>query len=580
MKKRMHLHHEEANALKICDLVIRNARLVNVLSGEIEDDVDIAICGDEIVGVGCGYKASKTIDAHGRFVYPGFIDAHIHLESTKLSVQEAARLMAPCGTAAVITDPHEIGNVAGLEGLEFQRASAQNNDYIDVFFVAPSCVPTLSDPTIETAPATLDGKTLRDFANHEDVVGLGEVMNVPGILTRDPSVIEKITEFQKRGLVIDGHAPLLSGANLNACVYAGIQSDHESTQLDEAREKLRRGMVVMIREGSSEKNLDALLPLVNGHNTMRLMFASDDLDPSDLKTRGHINHLVRRTVAAGIDPICAIQMATLSPALYFGLQKRYGAIFAGAAANLVIAQDLQEFQPDIVLHQGRVVFENHQLVPQNTHPIPTLHNTMRAKFPALEQLAVKAENGKKIRVIELVPEQILTREIELEPQIENHHIVPDPKRDIAKVCVFERHRESGAFAVGFVRGFGIQRGAFGSSVSHDSHHLIVVGSCDEDILKCAQIIQKMKGGQAAVCAQNQATLPLPIAGLMSPKDADCVIQDEKNSTISAIKSSVSRAKDPWPPSASSRSPSSQKFESPIRGCSPSNPTDIPRNSPY
>ncbi|MBQ9395610.1 MAG: adenine deaminase [Proteobacteria bacterium] len=516
----------EANAEKESDLLLTHCRLVNVLSGEIEPDVDIAICGREIVGVGSGYRAKRVIDVGGRYVYPGFIDAHIHLESTKLTIPEVARLMARFGTSTVITDPHEISNVAALDGLSYQIDSARHNGYINVFFVAPSCVPTLTDMSIESAPSVLDPDKLRMAMAQKEVVGLGEVMNVPGILMGDATVLEKISDFRSRGLVIDGHAPLVSGPALNTCVYMGVQSDHESTNIDEAREKLRRGMYIMIREGSSEKNLDALLPLVNARNTGRMMFASDDLDPTDLKSRGHINHLVKRAVAAGLDPIAAIQMATLSPAMYFGLQNRLGAIFAGAQADIVIASDLSSFEPDIVLHEGRIVFENGAIQPAGTPHKVYLHSTMNVVLPSLDALAVHAETGQKLRAIQLVPGQILTRQIEFDPTIVNGMVQADKSMDIAKVCVFERHHGSGAFGKAFVRGFGLQCGAIGSSVGHDSHNMVVVGMDDASILQCARMIQKMGGGQAAVLGDESAVLPLPVAGLMSDRTADEVIRDE------------------------------------------------------
>ena len=518
-------YRNEANAQAPADLLITHCRLVNVLSGEIEEDTDIAICGSQIVGVGHGYHAQRTIDAAGRYVYPGLIDAHIHLESTKLTIPQACRLMARFGTSAVITDPHEIGNVAALDGLAYQMDSAADNGYINVFFVAPSCVPTLTDMSIESAPSALDPDKLRMIAEHEDVVGLGEVMNVPGILMGIPEVIEKIEDYRSRGLVVDGHAPLVSGPALNACIYMGVQSDHESTHLEEAREKLRRGMFVMIREGSSEKNLDELISLVNPHNARRLMFASDDLDPTDMIGRGHINHLVKRAVAAGVDPICALQMATLNPATYFGIGDRLGAIFAGAQADIVIAPDLVEFSPDIVIHEGRVVFDGNLLPagsPKNIH----LRPTMNVRLPALAELAVTGEPGRDARVIDLVPGQILTRQSFIAPLIADGLMLADPSRDIAKVCVFERHRGSGSFGIAFVRGFGIQKGAIGSSVGHDSHNMVVVGTNDADMMRCAEIIRDMGGGQAAVLGRESRTLPLPVAGLMSDKPAEQVIEDE------------------------------------------------------
>lgn len=517
---------KEAQGFERADLVIRNCRLVNVLSGEIENGVDIAIKGDQIVGIGHEYKGHRELDAAGRYVYPALIDAHIHLESTKLTVREAGRMMARFGTGTVVTDPHEIGNVAGLEGIGFQMDSAKDNGFINVCFVAPSCVPTLNDPAIETAPSDLDTVKLCMTAAHSSVVGLGEVMNVPGILMGDAGVHGKIRNYRERGLAIDGHAPMVSGAALNACVYAGIQSDHESTSLEEAREKLRRGMVVMIREGSSEKNLDTLLPLVNPHNVSRLMFASDDLDPSDLAERGHINHLVRRAVSAGLDPVTAVQMATLSPASYFGILHRVGAIYAGAQADLVVAQNLVDFIPDIVLHGGDIVFENDHVSERPMACTPHLRPTMNVKLPELEAFRVPAEPGTKLRIIELVPGQILTREKICEAIIKDGEAIASPESDLLKVCVFDRHRGSGSFGIGFVRGYGMKHGAVGSSVGHDSHNLVIVGTNDADMLKCAELIRDLGGGQAGVCGDKSCALPLPIAGLMSDKTADEVIKLE------------------------------------------------------
>ncbi len=517
----------EANAQTPADLLLKNCNLVNVLSGEIEENIDIAICGKEIVGVGPGYSAKEVIDVQGKYVFPGFIDAHIHLESTKLTIGQAARLMARFGTSTVITDPHEIGNVAALDGISYQMDSAKNNGYINVFFVAPSCAPTLTDMSIESAPSVLGPDKLRMVAAQKEVVGLGEVMNVPGILMGDPTVLEKMADYRERGLVIDGHAPLVSGPALNTCIYMGVQSDHESTNLAEAREKLRRGMFVMIREGSSEKNLDALLPLINGKNGSRLMFASDDLDPTDLMARGHINHIVKRAVAAGIDPICAIQMATLSPACYFGLQNRLGAIFAGAQADIVIAPDLVHFEPDTVIHEGKIVFQNGKLLPAGNNNVIHLRPTLNVRLPKLEDLAILASNGLKYRAIELVPGQILTLESSFDPKIVDGCVVPDADKDIAKVCVFERHKGSGAFGKAFVKGFGLKRGAIGSSVGHDSHNMVVVGMNDEDIIRCAEAIRDMGGGQAAVFGDEIKRLPLPVAGLMSDDTAENVIALEK-----------------------------------------------------
>lgn len=514
------------------DVVLRNCRLVNVLSGEIEDGVDIAIGGERIVGVGKGYRARCVIDCEGSYAYPGLIDAHIHLESTKLTIGEASRIMSRYGTTAIVTDPHEIANVAGLAGFMYQYESARQNCLIDVYFTAPSCVPTLSDASIETAGANLDAETLSLLARLPSVVGLGELMNVPGVLNGDAKVLKKIDTFLSMGKVVDGHCPMLSGQALNAYVAAGISSDHESTSLEEAREKLRRGMFIMIREGSSERNLEALLPLVDekGRNVSRLMFASDDLDPLDLCRRGHINGMLRRAVLAGIDPVMAVQMATSSPARYFGLDREIGAIAPGMRANIVISDDLTDFCPRYVVFHGCVREIESMGLRRDNGVSPYLHPTMNASLPDIEALRVPYREGMRLRTIDLVERQIVTKEGETIPRVVGGYVEASPVDDVAKVCVFDRHRASGAFGLGFVRGFGLKRGAIGSSVVHDSHHLIVVGADDVSILACARRIMDMGGGQAAVCGEEFAQLALPVGGLMSGACAEAVCHDEENLT--------------------------------------------------
>ena len=520
---------DAAAGRKAADVVLRHCRLVNVLSGEIEENVDIAIAGTEIVGVGKDYEAAHEVDVAGRYVYPGLIDAHIHLESTKLTVAEAGRLMARYGTSAVITDPHEIANVAGLDGIGFMMDMARDCGFIDVFFTAPSCVPALNDAAIETFASELAPDKLRMLQSSKRVVGLGEMMNVPGIVSGDACVAQKLADFADRG-VLDGHAPMVSGKTLNACIYMGIQSDHESTTLEEAREKLRRGMVVMIREGSSEHNLDALLPLVSTRNSSRIMFASDDLDPSDMMRRGHINHLVKRAVARGIDPVVALQMATINPANYFGLSRRMGAIFPGADANIVVSRDLENFEPDFVIHRGQIVYKNGQTANANRPGVHRLRPTMNMQIPAIGALMIRMEFPEQAHLIDLVPGQITTRAAKFIPKQVNGLAVADPANGIAKVCVFDRHRCSGGIGRGFVRGFGIKYGAIGSSVGHDSHNLIVVGVSDGAMLRCAQAIVDMGGGQAAVLGDETGDiirLPLPLGGLMSTATYEEVIAQEQ-----------------------------------------------------
>ncbi len=505
-------------------MLLKNLKLVNVLSGEIESNVEILIKGDKIAEVGTGLSDDEVIDLGGRYVYPALIDAHIHLESTKLTVGEAARVMARFGTGAVVTDPHEIANVSGLDGLRYQRECAADNGRIHVFFTAPSCVPALKDAAIETFGNDLGPAELRTLLNDDNVVALGEMMNVPGVIFKNDEVLQKIADFKAAGRVIDGHAPMVGGSTLNTCIAAGISSDHESTSLDEAREKLRRGMDLMIREGSSERNLDALLPLVNEFNASHFMFASDDLDPSDMMARGHINHLVARAVKAGMSPIRALQIATINAARHFKVDDRVGAIRPGANANLVVADDLTEFMPVHVLHDGRFVVRDGAEIPVKPSAPHTLAPAMHVVLPDKAALAVPAKAG-QARAMGIVPGQILTTVERFDPVVKDGNVVPSG--DFAKVCVFERHKNSGSFGVTFVKGFGIQRGAIGSSVGHDSHNIVVVGMNDDDIMRCAAIIRDMNGGQAAVLGEQTATLPLPVAGLMSDQTAENVVKAEK-----------------------------------------------------
>ena len=509
------------------DLILKNARLVNVLSGEIEENATIAIAGQRIAGIGPKYEAENVVDLEGCYVYPALIDAHIHLESTKLTVREAARVLAGFGTGSVVTDPHEIANVCGMDGIDFQMQCGRTNGFINVYFTAPSCVPALKDPAIETFANDLGPDALKKLLDEHDVIALGEMMNVPGIMMHDPEVMQKIKDFIDHNRTIDGHAPMVLGQTLQRCIFEGVDSDHESTCADEALEKLRRGIHIMIREGSSERNLDALLHIVNEFNAANFSFASDDLDPTDLLSRGHINHLVSRAVKAGMNPVRALQLATINPARHFHLDRAVGAIRPGLFADLVVAPDLVSFIPKDVMHHGQFVIKNQQEVPQPEPPRPCLAPAMRVALPNVSELAIPNVPGKKAHALSLVPGQILTNDILFYPRVHDGFALPDPAQNIAKVCVFERHKTSGAFGKAFVHGFGMKHGAMGSSVGHDSHNIVVVGMNDADIMHVAQIIRDMNGGQAACLGDDVECLPLPIAGLMSDRTAKDVVDAEK-----------------------------------------------------
>lgn len=518
-------YRECALGVKKSRYLLTNCKLVNVLSGKVENNASIAIAGRRIVGIG-DYQADEVIDLKGQYVYPGLMDSHIHLESTKMTIPECARVMSRFGTTAVFTDPHEIANVASVEGVSFQLDTSKYNERMSVFFTVPSCVPALPDPEIETFAAYMGPTKLKTFFNNRWFVVLGEMMNMPGVIYGDKKVLAKIDAFREKGLPIDGHAPMLRGKELNTYIYLGIRSDHESTSAEEAQEKLDRGMHIMIREGSTESNLLDLLPVITPLSSPRLMFASDDIDPVDLVERGHINYILKTAVANGIDPMMALQMATINVANYFRLRDS-GAIFPGAWADLVVAPDLKDFMPTSVMRGGQFIFRDGKELQVGTKIDRYLRSMMNVTLPAIEGIKVPDQPGKKIRVIEIIENQIVTNEKIIEPDRKDGCVIADADKDIAKVCVFERHRNSESFAVGFIKGLGLKRGAIGSSVAHDSHNIIVAGIDDESIMAVARRIAELNGGQVAACVNGMAEIPLPIAGLMSDKSYEVVAAQEK-----------------------------------------------------
>ncbi|UCC83352.1 MAG: adenine deaminase [Gemmatimonadota bacterium] len=488
------------------DLVLRNARLVNVRSGEIHD-AEVAIYGGRIAGFG-EYEAAETIDLKGAYVCPGLIDAHVHIESSMVSVPEFARAIVPRGTTAVVTDPHEIANVLGVPGIRYMLASAERLP-LHVFVMASSCVPATH---METAGAKLDAADLEGLFEHPRVIGLAEVMNFPGVFLGAPEVLAKIEAAGDRP--VDGHAPGLSGPLLNAYAAAGVGSDHECTQLEEAREKLRRGMHIFIREGTAARNLDALLPLVTPLNAVNCSFCTDDRHPEDLLDEGHIDALLRMAISRGLDPITAIQMATINTANYFGL-RGLGMLAPGYRADLVVVDDLQDFRARLVLSDGRVVAQDGDYKGARPAPPAPPGGGVQVKWEAVE-LAVPVTGEAKARVIDAIPGQIVTGQ-SVEPlKAENGHAAADPGRDLLKIAVIERHRATGNVGIGFVRGFGLRRGAIASTVAHDNHNIVVVGADDSDMITAARAVAETGGGQAVVAdGRVLESVPLPIAGLMS-----------------------------------------------------------------
>ncbi|MBI5569167.1 MAG: adenine deaminase [Desulfomonile tiedjei] len=494
------------------DLLLKNGRLVNVFSGEIHE-ASVAIHGDRIVGLE-DYDAVETVDLEGRYITPGFIDGHLHIESTMLSIPEFARHVVPRGTTTVIGDPHEIANVHGVEGIRFMLDSSEGLP-LRVFLMFPSCVPATP---FETSGAHLTAKDMEPFKDHERVLGLAEMMNFPGVLAADPEILAKIEVFRDK--VLDGHAPGLVGKGLFAYVNAGIGSDHECTQLEEARAKLRAGMRIMIREGSAAKNLDALLPVINAQNSRNCFLVTDDLDPRDILEKGHLNNLVRTAIRKGLDPVTAIQMASLNTATYFKL-KGLGAVLPGYLADLLILEDLKELAIARVYQGGRLVARDGSLVaPIRPAARTTLPGSMNVDWDKVGDLSIEA-TGTTVRVIEVVPGQIVTKHAQDLAVVVNGKAVADPDRDLLKMAVIERHHGSGNFSVGFIRGFGLKHGAIASTVGHDSHNIIVVGVNDREMLAAARETARMGGGFAVVRdGQLLAALPLPIAGLMSDRPVE------------------------------------------------------------
>lgn len=491
------------------DLLLKNARLVNVLSGEVYM-TGIAVAGPLVAGLGDRYAARRTIDLAGRYVCPGLIDAHVHVESSMVPPAEFARAVVPRGVTTVVSDPHEIANVCGIEGIRFMLRDAEDAP-LDVLVNAPSCVPATE---LETSGARLDAADLASLLGERHLLGLAEVMNVPAVVLGKEEVMAKLRVF--RGLAVDGHCPGLAGPALNAYAAAGIGSDHESTTTGEALEKLRVGLTVFLREATNARNLRALLPLVTPANESRFCFCTDDRQPADLLEEGSIDHMVRVAIAEGVDPVTALRMATLHPARHYRLDDR-GAVAPGRRADLMVFADLARPSAERVFRCGELVAEGGRLLAGRApRGDAGLGGTVRID-PARLDFAVPAA-GRRLRVIGVVPDQLLTETLEMEARIEGGLAVADPARDLAKMAVVERHHASGGMGLGFVRGMGLTRGAIAGTVAHDHHNLVVLGADDCSMRTAARALAEVGGGQVAALGDEVlALLPLPIAGLMSDR---------------------------------------------------------------
>lgn len=514
------------------DLVLKNAKYLNVFSNEFLCG-DIAVANGLIAGVG-KYDGKTEIDVSGKLVLPGFIDAHIHLESSMVTPAEFAKAVVAHGTTTVITDPHEITNVMGIDGVEYMIQASQNLP-IDVHFMMPSCVPATE---IDESGAELDCKDIDLYLDNKKVLGLAEMMNYVGVINGDKNVLSKIVTSQAHHKKIDGHAPELSGNDLNAYIAAGVYSDHECSTFENALEKLRKGQFIMIREGTAAHNLKALMPLLTQQYYSRCMFATDDKHPSDLLYGGHIDYIVKQALKNGADPIVALKTATHHAARYFLLNNK-GAIASGYLADIVVVDNLEDFNVETVFKRGKLVFDGEV----KDFSVPTVDEKLAEKcFDTFHLDNVTPSSFKvdgKLGLIGLVGGELLTRNLGTADKI-------DVENDILKIACIERHKGTNHIGVGYVKGYSLKSGAVATSVAHDSHNIITVGCNDDDIAVAVNAIKDSKGGIAVVeKGKIKALLELPIAGLMSDEPLTTVNEKLENAKLSAYELGADKSIDPF-----------------------------------
>jgi len=497
------------------DIVLKGGRFFDLVTGELVES-DIAICGDRIVGTFGTYSGKQEIDITGRIVVPGFIDTHLHIESSHITPHEFDRCVLPQGVTTVICDPHEIANVLGAEGIKYFLDSALET-VMDIRVQLSSCVPATH---METAGAELLIADLLPFADHPKVIGLAEFMNFPGVLAKDPECMAKLQAFQGRH--IDGHAPLLRGKDLNGYISVGIRTEHEATSAEEALEKMRKGMHVLVREGSVSKDLKALMPIITERHAQFLALCTDDRNPLDIADQGHLDYLIRIAIAGGVSPLAIYRVASVSAARAFGLFDR-GLVAPGQRADLVVVDSLEGCHAEIVLSAGRVVSED--LFAQRKTISEVGRNSVKAQRVGAANFRSHSNSG-KTRAIGIIPGKIITESLEFELKVGPKGVEPDLEQDVVKIAVVERHGKNGNIATGFVHGFGLKAGAIASTVSHDSHNICVVGTSDEDIAVAANRLGEIEGGFVVVRdGKVLAELPLPIAGLMSDQPYEVVREE-------------------------------------------------------
>ncbi|WP_148556191.1 adenine deaminase [Terrisporobacter glycolicus] len=502
------------------DLVLKNVKIVNVFTHEIVTG-DVAVHDGIIVGIG-KYTGNTNIDLDGKYIAPGLIDSHVHIESSMLSPGEFSKAIVPRGTTTIITDPHEIANVCGLDGIEYILNSSEELP-LNTYVMLPSCVPATN---FENSGAVLKADDLEKYINHPRVLGLGEMMNYPGVICKDKDVIDKLNLAYKNKKRVDGHAPRINGEGLNAYVLSGVNTDHECTTKEEMLEKLRLGMYVMIREGSATKDLKNLINGVNEYNYQRILLCTDDKHPEDLLKEGHIDYNVRLSIKNGIDPITAIQMATINPANCYNL-KNVGAIAPGYKADIIVFDNLEKFNIEEVYKDGKLVGkEKMPLFTTKEKDFSKVLKTVHLSKIIKEDIQIYFEkkNGEEVvNIISLNPHSLITEKSKAKVDVVNNKFEYDNEKDILKLAVIERHKNTGNIGIGLVENFKLKNGAIATTISHDSHNIIVVGDNDEDIVNAVNKVISMDGG-IAISSSNEIleSLPLNIGGLMSDKDIEYV----------------------------------------------------------
>lgn len=501
------------------DLIIQNGTVVDVFSLETFA-ADVAIKDGRIVGIGAYPNGKQVVDATGKFIMPGFIDGHIHIESTMVTPAEFSRALIKHGVTTVVTDPHEIANVAGKIGIDFMLEDAANCD-MDILMKLPSCVPATP---FEQNGATLTAEDLRPYLAHPSVIGLAEVMDYPSVLNANPDMLEKIRMTIEAGLEVDGHAAGLPDAALNVYSTAGIRNDHEAVTAAEAIARVRRGIHVLVREGSAAKDLLALLPAINERNSRRFSFCTDDKHLDELAEEGTVNYAAELAIQQGLDPLIAIQMATLNNAVCHGIQDK-GAIAPGYVADILITDSLEKLQPETIIKDGRLLDlaalkNNRAVVPE------AVRTSLHLKQVTKDDLQIPLEKGQQAWVIGVVPGRIITEKLAADVLTEDGYFVADPQNDQVKMVVCERHHQTGSIGAGIVSGLGLKRGAIASTVAHDSHNLVVAGTNDDDMLLAIEEAERMQGGLVIVDGGKVlASVPLRVGGIMSEKRYEEVIAE-------------------------------------------------------